>query len=199
MDNLNIRKKIPVVLIVIGLTISIVSLIMLAINAFTVRITIPYECCDFMFGCSTEEFFDRDLELYKEIGDLRSFARLGDNKELELILTKKQAATWSNILESKIREIDNAHENIEVSDDYSKIIAYCYAETEEASMLIIEDLVILISVVRVVDEADILYQFILRDAGTHQDVWRYTAYLDGNYDSEDVGNEDLTSMPKENK
>ena len=60
MDNLNIRKKIPVVLIVIGLTISIVSLIMLAINAFTVRITIPYECCDFMFGCSTEEFFDRD-------------------------------------------------------------------------------------------------------------------------------------------
>ena len=180
MDNLNIRKKIPVVLMVIGLTISIVSLIMLAINAFTVQITVPYEGCDFMFGCSTEEFFDRDLELYKEIGDLRKFAYIAKNGELNVIVTRKQANLWANILEQQIREIEKTHANIEVSSDCFAIVVYSCAETFDEDENAVVDVMILSTYIRTLRRSEDLIHFTSKDAATGKDVEHFTVDLKGN-------------------
>ena len=81
--------------------------------------------CQSVFGCTPEEFFDLELDIYKDVKDFRKDARISSDGNLVLSLSKPQREALIN---SDLFDYSQ-YPNIEVSYENRSVIVNGYAET----------------------------------------------------------------------
>ena len=86
-----------------------------------------YECQS-IFGCTPEEFFDLELDIYEEAGDFRDKAKITSNGYLVLNLTPKQERA---LADSSLLTDYGDNPRIEVSYEDKYVIVNGFEETVE--------------------------------------------------------------------
>lgn len=117
-------KKKKLILTALG-CIVLVSTIIISVYLMHGEIfTCPSDVVNVLFGCSYDEFFTTDLELYKEIGDLRKGAYTIYDDYLTLYLSPKKIKTLKQ--SEWLTSFDYLDDvpYIEVSEDFSEVTLY---------------------------------------------------------------------------
>ncbi len=169
MKKLGIRSLKP-----LYITLAVILVIVLVVVSFNLlsrgRLIIQADACEDVFGCTVEEFFDKDFDFYNKVGDFRKTSRINRQGDLVLRLTQTQANTLCLYLQEDVRNAEKQY-NIEVSDDYSTITIYGYKETvyQDAvkAMLLGEKTV----VIRALKGQDFLCNFVIKEGSTGKDLW----------------------------
>ena len=116
------RKKIVIlrILSIIG----VIVYLFIGVDALVVaqRLAIPTDWCPVLFDCTSEEFFEKDLELYDEIGDLRKRVVIDPRGYLVLSLTRKQVTAWREHL-MRLEDLEHMP-HVEISSDYTTMTVY---------------------------------------------------------------------------
>ncbi len=81
--KLNIRGLKPLY-IVLAIALGIILIGVAFDFLSTGQLVIPADECEDVLGCTAEEFFDKELDFYNEVGDFRKRARI--NKQGDLVL-----------------------------------------------------------------------------------------------------------------
>ena len=152
----------------------------------------PEGPCINLFGCTPSEFFDKEMEFYKETGDFRKKAALDENGNLHFILSPKQLKAWRNSKWlTEFEEIQN-HPYIQLSDDLTCVTVSVPNSTESLSNAELDELertlnfvFTKIEMIRLLDGVspeDIATQYIEIDSVTNEIVnsfeMSYSAYID---------------------
>lgn len=92
-----------------------------------VEVYFTAEQCEILFGCTLDEFFYQDIELCKEIGDVKSKSYIDQHNLLHMVMTEKQAEL---LLESEwLWDFTDDEKNVEydlkISSDFKSITCYC--------------------------------------------------------------------------
>ena len=155
-------------------------------------ITVSEGACIEFFGCTPSEFFDKEMEFYKETGDFRKKASLDEKGNLYFILSPKQLKAWRNSKWlTEFEEIQN-HPYIQLSDDLTCVTVSVPNSTESLSNAELNELertlnfvFTKIEMIRLLDGVspeDIATQYIEIDSVTNEIVnsfeMSYSAYID---------------------
>lgn len=180
MKKLGIRSLKPlyiVLAIVLGIILIGVSFDFLS----TGQLVIPADECEDVLGCTAEEFFDKELDFYNEVGDFRKRARINKQGDLVLRLTQVQANAWCLSLQEDVRNAEKQY-NIEVSDDYSTITIYGYKETVYRDVVKAQELEAKNVLIRSFKRQDYLCNLIIKDGLTGKIVWSDDMYDPDQFD-----------------
>lgn len=120
MKNFGIRslKSLYITLAVILGVVLVVVLVVVCFD-FLSRgaLVVPSNACEDVFGCTAEEFFDKEFDFYNKVGDFRKTSRINKQGDLVLRLTLTQANTLCLYLQEEVHNAEEEY-NISVSDDY---------------------------------------------------------------------------------
>ena len=134
------------------------------------ELVVPAGACKDVFGCTEEEFFDKEFDFYNKVGDFRKTSRINKQGDLVLRLTLTQANTLCLYLQEEVHNAEEEY-NISVSDDYSTITIYGYKET------VYKDAVKAMSIgqkaitIRTLKGKDYLCNYVIKDGATGKDLW----------------------------
>lgn len=94
------------------------------------KYVLPPNICVALFSFEPEEFFNIEFSFYTSENDFRQNASIDKDGNLVIWLTEKQKEVWrnENSWGYNLETLQNS-ENIEISDDYTKVIVNCYEET----------------------------------------------------------------------
>lgn len=126
---MSIAKRISLWLIFpLAVVIAITLMYFFGVHQFTVLAA----NCIVTFGCSPEEFFDKEFDFYETTGDFREKAYIDEDGNLVLCISRKQAKAWrdSEWL-SGFPELQD-RTDIEISEDFKTLTAYFSPEEYEA-------------------------------------------------------------------
>ena len=152
----------------------------------------PEGPCINLFGCTPSEFFDKEMEFYKETGDFRKKASLDEKGNLYFILSPKQLKAWRNSKWLTEFEGIQNHPYIQLSDDLTCVTVSVPNSTESLSNAELEELertlnvvftkIKLIRLLDGVSPEDIATQYIEIDSVTNEIVdsfeMFYNEYID---------------------
>lgn len=178
--KLNIRGLKPLY-IVLAIALGIILIGVAFDFLSTGQLVIPADECEDVLGCTAEEFFDKELDFYNEVGDFRKRARINKQGDLVLRLTQVQANAWCLSLQEDVRNAEKQY-NIEVSDDYSTITIYGYKETVYRDVVKAQELEAENVLIRSFKRQDYLCNLIIKDGLTGKIVWSDDMYDPDQFD-----------------
>lgn len=178
--KLNIRSLKPLY-IVLAIALGIILIGVAFDFLSTGQLVIPADECEDVLGCTAEEFFDKELDFYNEVGDFRKRARINKQGDLVLRLTQVQANAWCLSLQEDVRNAEKQY-NIEVSDDYSTITIYGYKETVYRDLVKAQELEAKNVLIRSFKRQDYLCNLIIKDGLTGKIVWSDDMYDPDQFD-----------------
>ena len=178
--KLNIRSLKPLY-IVLAIALGIILIGVAFDFLSTGQLVISADECEDVLGCTAEEFFDKELDFYNEVGDFRKRARINKQGDLVLRLTQVQANAWCLSLQEDVRNAEKQY-NIEVSDDYSTITIYGYKETVYRDVVKAQELEAKNVLIRSFKRQDYLCNLIIKDGLTGKIVWSDDMYDPDQFD-----------------
>ena len=118
------------IFIIIGL-VCLAIIIFSEIAQFSILHVHPDSCLA-IFGCTPDEFFDKEFEFYDTVGDLRKQAFVSRRGYLNIFLTRWDMEEWLQtdwlISFNELKD----HPYLEVSPDLSTVTLYFSPELDEA-------------------------------------------------------------------
>lgn len=84
------------------------------------------EGCEYLFGCTPEEFFTMDFEAYGLPADFSKDCKILENGHLRIQLNEEQMYAWRNSL---LLTDYSAYPRIGISPDKKRVTVYAYDET----------------------------------------------------------------------
>ena len=90
------------------------------------QLTVRPEGCEYLFGCTLEEFFTMDFEAYGLPEDFSKDCKILENGNLYIQLNEDQMYAWRN---SSLLTDYSAYPRIGVSPDNKTVTVYAYDET----------------------------------------------------------------------
>lgn len=156
---------------------SIFLIILLAALIIIRPITINLQTCQEIFGCTPQEFLNSKSDSNGETKALGRFAYVDMRGNLVLLLTRKQCNAWVEELQQYIYNAESIN-NIDVSDDCSKITIYGYEETLEEDLAKATQLTYRMQLIRLMKSGNTSYESILLDGITGEVVM--TMHVDNN-------------------
>ena len=137
------------------------------------KCTLIPEHCQSVFGCTPEEFFDLELDIYKTVEDLRNDASISSDGDLILIFTKSQRLALMN---SELFDYSE-YPNIEVSYEDRYVIVNGFAETvyeDTKASLEIADKVCMYLMLQNKPGTEIVVDYIIQDGVTGKTYYSMT-------------------------
>lgn len=144
---------------------------------FSMEYAFSPERCQGVFGCTPKEFFDLELDIYKDVEDFRADARISSEGYLILLLSKPQRDALIN---SDLFDCFSDNPNVEASCENrsGSVIVNGYAETayEDAKdSLIIAEKVYAYLLLKYELEKKVTLNYVIRDGVTgevfYSTVW----------------------------
>ena len=163
------------ILVIIGIIGTIISLFIMFTSTETIYLSEDF--CSFVWGCTPQEFFDLELDLYNETEDFRKNASIGEDGRIILNLTQKQKDAWISSLQQEISVADNQNNNIEVSE--ALIIVYGYKDTVYDDLIEVFTISYKMQFVRFLSgiENSDMPEVIIKDGNTDKIVWTYSQHI----------------------
>ncbi len=87
-----------------------------------------------LFECTNEEFFDKDLEIYDEIGDLRKCAKTNADGTIYFTFSRYQAYRLKNSEWLNAFRDSEKPDCVEISDDLKNVTVHVTPEMKEYSV-----------------------------------------------------------------
>ena len=163
------------ILVIIGIIGTIISLFIMFTSTETIYLSEDF--CSFVLGCTPQEFFDLELDLYNDTEDFRKNASIGEDGRIILNLTQKQKDAWISSLQQEISVADNQNNNIEVSE--ALIIVYGYKDTVYDDLIEVFTISYKMQFVRFLSgiENSDMPEVIIKDGNTDKIVWTYSQHI----------------------
>lgn len=172
-----INKK-RVIFIIIGL-VNLAIIIFLVIAQPSILHVHPDSCLA-IFGCTPDEFFDKEFEFYDTVGDLRKQSFVSRRGYLNIFLTRWDMEEWLQtdwlISFNELKD----HPYLEVSPDLSTVTLYFSPELDEALNspekraeidLLLELLVTKIGMINDFNNQKTEIEYIVWDTTTHEVIY----------------------------
>ena len=135
---------------------------------YKIECTLYPEQCYFLFGCTPEEFFELELDIYEIIGDFRNEAKISSDGSLILILSNAQRLAFMN---SDLFDFSE-YSNIEVSYEDRYVIVNGFAETAyedvKASFIVANNACVYLMLQNDPSMEEITIEYIIRDGITKE-------------------------------
>lgn len=174
-------KKMPSRIIVICILLSLLIVVSCDTNNLDIIHTIPDQkftfsprICKALFDCSPQEFFDLELDIYQNIIDFRTNARVSPEGNLVLMLSKKQRLALIN---SDLFDFSD-YKNVEISYEDKTVIVNGFAETAyediKASLIIADRVCVKLLLEDDINDEEAQIQYIIRDGVTGEIVYSIT-------------------------
>ena len=141
---------------------------------YKIECTLHPEQCYLLFGCTPEEFFDLELDIYEIIGDFRNEAKISSDGSLILILSNAQRLAFMN---SDLFDFSE-YSNIEVSYEDRYVIVNGFDETAyedvKASFIVANNVCIYLMLQNDPAMEEITIEYIIRDGITKEVYYSIT-------------------------
>ena len=144
------KKKYLLSFVIVLWVLSIVAFVFTLYNRIE-GLCLNEEGCHYLFDCTPEEFFDKEFEFYKYVGDLRGNSYVDGDGRLNLMFSPKQKKAFR---ESEwltgFEELDDKS-NIVLSADLQSITFYSYSETYDEDVELLYHVLYKLSAIQLLD------------------------------------------------
>ncbi|MBQ7334430.1 MAG: hypothetical protein IJW95_03070 [Clostridia bacterium] len=131
------------------------------------------EGCEYLFGCTPEEFFTMDFEAYGLPADFSKDCKILENGHLRIQLNEEQMYAWRNSL---LLTDYSVYPRIGVSPDNKRVTVYAYDETVNDDVVAVLPIVLTkLSVAQGIDGElyeNVEIEVIVQDAVTNEVFFR---------------------------
>ncbi|MBE6660036.1 MAG: hypothetical protein E7605_01350 [Ruminococcaceae bacterium] len=154
----------------IAIVLLVLAAVMLAMGTymqfFITTLKMSENNCEKLFGCTPQEFFELELELYDETRDFRKLAYVDKQGQLVLLLTQDQIDVWLPLLKQDVIDAERRNDNIDISDDCATITVSCYNETVYSDVQEAVDITHKMAIISFLNTGDYSYEFVIKDGLT---------------------------------
>ena len=147
------------------------------------QMTVRPEGCEYLFGCTPEEFFTMDFEAYRLPADFSKDCKILENGNFYIQLNEDQMYEWRN---SSLLTDYSAYPRIGVSPDKKRVTVYAYDETVDDDVRVAAYIILTkLAVVHAIDGEsyeNAKIELIVQDAVTNEvffrGIWPDFDYID---------------------